>query len=161
MIKAFAQKSKTGFTLTEVLVVMAIIGVVLALVIPVAKGSFEKARVNQCQADIAAVEAALEGFKTKYGYYPSANPANRIPLVADGNGYNLTEFMTFPSERVISNVFYDPWNIPYRYSTPGTNNTSFADIASAGPDRLINDASWMSSNAGNNADNVDNWSQKR
>jgi len=150
-----------AFTLTEVLMVLAIIGIVLALVIPVAKGSFEKARVNQAQADIAAIEAALEGFKTKYGYYPDANPASRIPLVADVNGHALTEFMTFPSERVISNQFYDPWNIAYRYSEPGTNNTSFADIASAGPDRLINDVNWMTSNSGNNADNVDNWSQKR
>jgi general secretion pathway protein G len=153
--KGLKSAKNDGFTLTEVLVVVAIIGVVLALAIPVAKGSFEKARVNQSQVDIAAVEAALEGFKTKYGYYPDASPASRIPVTA------LSEFMTFPSERVISNEFYDPWNNPYRYSEPGTNNTSFADISSAGPDRLINDGNWMTSNSGNNADNVDNWSQKR
>ena len=154
-MNGFESSENTGFTLTEVLVVIAIIGVVLALVIPVAKGSFEKARVNQSQVDIVAVEAALEGYKTKYGYYPDASPVNRIPVTA------LTEFMTFPSERLVSNEFYDPWNISYRYSKPGTNNTSFTDIASAGPDRLINDGNWMTSNSGNNADNIDNWSQKR
>ena len=144
-----------GFTLIELLVVIAIILAILGIVLPVANNSYEKMRVHQTQADIAKLEVALEGYKSKYGDYPPASPASRVPVSA------LGEFMTFPTKRVIASVFYDPWNIPYRYSKPGTNHTNFVDMTSAGPDRQIDDTNWQTSLAGVNADNIDNWSQKR
>ena len=144
---------KKAFTLTEMLFVMAIIAIVISIIIPVAQTAVNKSRIHQAQTDIASIEMALEGYKAKYGVYPDASPANRVPVAS------LSEFMKFPSKRVISNEFYDPWNLPYRYSKPGANQKDFVDIASAGPDRNIDDGSWMTSAAGNNADNINNWSQ--
>lgn len=146
---------QAGFTLVEILSILLIISVILAIVIPIAKTSFEKMRIHQTQGDIAALESAIEGYKSANGQYPDASPASRVPVSA------LSTYMKFPPKRVISNIFYDSWNVPYRYARPGTNNTNFADIASAGPDRAIDDSTWQTSTAGTNADNIDNWSQKR
>lgn len=148
---------ESGFTLLEMLSVVVIIAVVIAIILPVAKTSFEKMRIHQAQADIAALESALEGYKSAAGTYPIADPAYRVPVK------DLKLYMKFPPKRVIvqgsNEIFYDPWNIPYRYAFPGFNNTDFADIASGGPDRAIND-NWQASLVGNE-DNIDNWSQKR
>lgn len=155
-------KRVTGFTLIEILTVVLILAVIIGIALPVAQTAFEKMRISQARSDIAGVELALEGYKTQHGEYPNASPAERVPVD------DLDEFMKFPAKRVIANVFYDPWNVPYRYSEPGLNHPSFADIASAGPDRQIN-GSWQTddnlygaADAGDvNDDNLDNWSEKR
>lgn len=147
---------KSSFTLTELLFVIAIIAVLVALIVPVAQTAFEKMRIHQTEADISSLEVALESYKSKYGVYPDASPAQRVPV-----GSCLDEFMKFPAKRVRSNIFYDSWNNAYRYSKPGTNQTDFVDIASAGPDGLINDANWMTNASGDNADNLTNWSKNR
>lgn len=139
----------------ELLVAVMIIAILLAILLPVAHTALQKMRIHQVQADIVSVEAALEGYKSQYGKYPSPNPTDRIPVT------DLSPFMKFPTKRVLSSVFYDPWYIPYRYAMPGGQQPGFADIASAGPDRQINDTNWKTSSAGVNADNIDNWSQKR
>lgn len=145
---------RCGFTMTELLLVVAVIAVILAITLPAAQTAFVKMRINKTQVDIVNVEAALEGYYSKNGRYPSASPANRVPVSA------LSEFMRFPKKQLISNVFYDPWKSPYYYAMPGTNHEDFADISSAGPDGQIN-ANWQTDSTGVNADNIDNWSQKR
>ncbi|MBI1871361.1 MAG: type II secretion system protein GspG [Chlamydiae bacterium] len=156
--KSFDKSGPCGFTITEMLVVVVIVGIILAMSLPTAKTSFEKMRIHQTQTDIAKLEMALEGYKSKYGVYPNAGSGQSVPRSALEN--STDQFMHFPPERIIDGNFCDSWNMAYRYDMPGTNQPNFADIASAGPDRHVT-GSWMTSTTGDDADNITNWSQNR
>jgi prepilin-type N-terminal cleavage/methylation domain-containing protein len=61
-----------SFTLVEVLTVMAIIAILAALVLYAASGVMNKAKRSRAASEIQAMSAALEGYKTDNGSYPSA-----------------------------------------------------------------------------------------
>jgi prepilin-type N-terminal cleavage/methylation domain-containing protein len=69
---------RSAFTLVELLVVISIIGVLAALIIPVAGAVSRQKKINTAQAEMQTIETALENYKAKYGVYPPADPANSI-----------------------------------------------------------------------------------
>jgi prepilin-type N-terminal cleavage/methylation domain-containing protein len=65
----------SAFTLIELLVVIAIMGTLAALLFPVV-GAVKKAQYkNHVRAELAQLQAAIENYKTAYGFYPPS-PAN-------------------------------------------------------------------------------------
>jgi len=62
-----------AFTLVELLIVISIIAVLAALVLGAAGGVQKKASRSKTEAEIAALQTALEGFKADNGDYP-VNP---------------------------------------------------------------------------------------
>jgi prepilin-type N-terminal cleavage/methylation domain-containing protein len=76
-----------AFTLIELLVVISIIGVLAALIFPVAGSVSRVKKINTAQAELNDIELALENYKAKYGTYPPSNPANTI---TNGLFYELT-----------------------------------------------------------------------
>lgn len=52
-------KNKKGFTLIELIVVVAIIGILVALLVPSVNGYIEKAKIAVAQADVKAVDLAV------------------------------------------------------------------------------------------------------
>lgn len=63
--------STTGFTVVELLVVMAIILVLAGLVLGTSSYVHNKAARSRAEAEIAALSAALENYKADNGVYPS------------------------------------------------------------------------------------------
>jgi general secretion pathway protein G len=61
-----------GFTLVELLVVMAIIATLLTLAVPRYFGSLEKAREAVLQEDLASLRDALDKFFSDTGAYPTS-----------------------------------------------------------------------------------------
>ena len=61
---------RRAFTLIELLVVISIIGILAALVFPIA-GAAKRAQIrNRARVELAEVEHAIENYKSKLGYYP-------------------------------------------------------------------------------------------
>jgi prepilin-type N-terminal cleavage/methylation domain-containing protein len=60
----------SAFTLVELLVVMAIIGILSGLVLGTLRYVEKKVKRNQAQTDIASMSAALERYKIDNGSYP-------------------------------------------------------------------------------------------
>jgi len=65
---------RIAFTLIELLVVIAIIGVLAALVFPALKAAKITATRGKVQTELKQLEAAIEAYKAKFGFYPPDNP---------------------------------------------------------------------------------------
>lgn len=84
--KTLKRVSIAAFTLVELLTVIAIIGGLAAMSIPVLASMKKHQNISAAKADMAVIVAALENYKLKYNTYPPGNPAT--PLV-NGLYYEL------------------------------------------------------------------------
>jgi general secretion pathway protein G len=117
--------SRRGFTLTELMLVVVIIGILAALVIPRIAGNSERARLIAAQADInGGIKTALGNYEVDMGTYPRSL---QDLLVQPGNA-------TKWHGPYLDNMPVDPWGNPYAYIYPGKHNPNSYDLFSAGPD---------------------------
>ncbi len=80
MFKLFMKgKSRKGFTLVELMVVVAIIGILVVIAIPVYKNSLETAKKNACLANLRTINGAIQLYK----YEKGNDPASVAALVPD------------------------------------------------------------------------------
>ena len=120
------QRSKRGFTLVEIMLVVVIIGILAALVIPKIAGNTERARVTAAQADInGGIKSALGQYEVDIGFYPKS--LNDL-LVAPANAKNW-------HGPYLDKLPVDPWGNPYVYYFPGKHNPNGYDLLSIGPDQ--------------------------
>jgi general secretion pathway protein G len=117
-----------GFTLVEMLLVVAIIGILAALVIPKIAGTTDTARKTRATADIrGGIKTALDHFEIDNGYYPkSLNDLLQQP--SDAKQWHGPYFD--PPELPV-----DPWGNPYLYYYPSKRNQPTYDLLSMGPDQ--------------------------
>src|SRR5438067_12494532 len=59
-----------GFTLVELLIVIALIAVLLGLAFPVFQGVIDRAKKAQAKNDVTQIVTAVNAFYTEYGRYP-------------------------------------------------------------------------------------------
>lgn len=89
------KKKKKGFTLLELLVVLAILAILIAIAIPVYKGQKEKAAITAHNANVRVLETAVESYKQDHGEYPEnvdalkGNYIKSVPKVPVSNNENL------------------------------------------------------------------------
>ncbi len=62
--------AKKGFTLVELLTVIAIIAILAAIIFPVAGTVRENARRSRCTSNLSQIYVALESYKQDYNAYP-------------------------------------------------------------------------------------------
>ena len=80
-----------GYTLTEMLVVIAIIGVIAAVVIPQTIGQLGKAQSRAAKLQVQSLAAALELFQGDNGRYPSEQEGLQALLVRPAGLYGLRQ----------------------------------------------------------------------
>ena len=64
------KNKKKGFTLLELLVVLAILAILIAIAVPVYKGQKEKAAITAHNANVRVLETAVESYRQDKGEYP-------------------------------------------------------------------------------------------
>lgn len=70
--KAGGRSGRRGFTILELLIVVAIIAVLLSVLLPATQGLRQKAREKQRDADQIALASAIRAFRSEYGYWPTS-----------------------------------------------------------------------------------------
>jgi general secretion pathway protein G len=119
-------RAVSGFTLLELLVVVAIIGLLVGYVAPRYFGQIGKSEIATAKAQIDALEKALDQYRLDTGHYPSTElglgalvtkPANE----AKWNGPYLKKAVPL-----------DPWGKAYAYKQPGEHGDF--DLVSYGKD---------------------------
>ena len=73
-------KKEKGFTLLELMIVIAIIGLLIAVVIPDLLKTREMAEIEACKASLRGVQSSLELYYTHYKNYPE----NLQVLITEG-----------------------------------------------------------------------------
>lgn len=73
-----SSRSRRAFTLIELLTVIAIIGVLAAILIPTVSSVRTSANRAKSKAQFAQWAAAIEAFRHEYGYYPAFDPTGLI-----------------------------------------------------------------------------------
>jgi general secretion pathway protein G len=120
-IAARRRPAEAGFTLVELLVVLAIIGLLTTVVVINVLPLQGRAQVQKAEADIALIEQGLEFWRIETGRYPSAEEGLAV-LIAPG-----------PTGAKLKNLPNDPWGKAYGYAVPGANNQPYV-IFSLGAD---------------------------
>jgi type II secretion system protein G len=75
-------KGEKGFTLIELIVVIAVLGVLATLVIPRVIGVKDKAETATDEANEKIIRNALERYYAEEGEYPTANTGDKLPKEA-------------------------------------------------------------------------------
>ena len=109
---------RQGFTLIEILVVVAIIGMLGAVAVPAYMNHVKESRIETTRLLISNVEFALQTYNMKHGKYPDSLEV-------------LTQAPDEDSDPLLDGEPVDPWGNELKYEKKGKKRPS---ITSAGPD---------------------------
>ena len=121
--------ARSGFTLIEILVVVAIIALFATVVAVNVGGQVPKAQRTKAANDIATLESALDQFRIDNGFYPSTEQGLRALVEPPTVGRTARKFR---DNGYIKRLPTDPWGNDYLYLAPGLNGE--IDIFTYGPD---------------------------
>ena len=124
-------RSLAGFTLIEVLVVIAVIAMLAALVAPNVFQHVGTAKDATARSQIELLGAALDAYRLDNGRYPTTEQGldalqtepSTQPLPSNWRGPYLRKAVPL-----------DPWGAPFVYLSPGEINPRNYDLFSLGAD---------------------------
>ena len=111
------QRKLSGFSLIEILVVLAVIGVLISFVAPMVIDRPDQARALKLKADFETIQSALMLYRLDVGQYPS--DVEGLTVLLNGE----PKYLASPP--------IDPWGGEYQYRRSQSGSIT---IFSFGPD---------------------------
>jgi general secretion pathway protein G len=134
---------RRGFTLLEILVVLAIIGLLVGVLVNQVGGGFRSGQEATAKIFVTStVNTALVRYRIHMGDFPST--AEGLEALASAPAGKADRWKGPYIDK--GKLPVDPWNEPYGYRYPGTRNKTDYDAFSKGPDKTEG-----------TADDIGNW----
>jgi general secretion pathway protein G len=124
---AAVRRTRSAFTLLEVLVVVAIIVMLAGVGGYYLLQRYEEAKISRAKMDVRGLAGQLEQFKLKYGDYPPTIEALAQPQAGD-------------APMVRPDAIIDPWGKPYQFQPPDGATTFEAVVIANTPKGPISSA---------------------
>lgn len=135
MQQARGRRSEAGFTLMELLVVLAILGLLAAIATPMVLHYLDYAKVSTAKTEVSNIEASLDLYKYDVGRYPTTAEGLEA-LVSAPQG---VDNWNGPYVKKTTKL-KDPWGHAYNYKFPGDHGEFDLYSYGAHPDEAKGDA---------------------
>lgn len=120
-----------GFTIIELLIVMAILGMLAVMVAPNLFSQADSARQDAARSQISSLTSALDAHRLDTGRYPDS---------LEGLMENTSGRSSWNGPYLRGDVPMDPWGNPYEYSSDGRDFDLMSYGADGSPGGEDNDA---------------------
>lgn len=131
-MKPKQREKRSAFTLMELLLVLAILGVIMAMVVPELLGRQKYANIDATRISVRGAEQALKMYAVDHlGDMPSTSEGFAVlmqPKNAQDKRWRGPYLDRAPA---------DAWGTQLKYEFPGRMNKSSFDVSSAGPDKVF------------------------
>ena len=123
--------SRKGFTLLELLVVLAIIATLVAVVAPSVFRNVGDAKTDAAKSQIEIFALALDSYRLDNDVYPSTQQGLAALRAMPAAGDHPRNWR---GPYLRKDVPLDPWGRPYVYVAPGIENPASYDLYTLGRD---------------------------
>jgi general secretion pathway protein G len=128
--RTFAARSRRGFTLIEILLVLALLGMLVGVLVVNVNKNLEQGSEQTAKMFVeSTVKAPLLSYRMNVGDYPNTAEGLKA-LVEQPAGKARWKGPYFEKAAQIN----DPWGRPYQYRYPGEKNKGSFDVWSMGQD---------------------------
>jgi len=124
-------KQHSGFTLIEVMIVVAIMGLMIAAIAPNLFKNVDKAQKTRIGSDIRQIESALKFHRLDNYRYPSQSQGLEV-LVTGPSGSSTSQW----NGPYLDELPKDPWQKTYGYANPGTHGKAI-EVYTLGYDGVV------------------------
>ena len=120
------EKKRVGFTLIELMIVMAIMAVLVGMILPRFKGMRDQASISRAQGELRSIKTALESYFITNGAYPTTSETVCGTYLA----------IAAANPRILTSALYDPFGATAttEYNYTKSANGLYYVVASVGPD---------------------------
>ncbi len=162
------RNARRAFTLLEILVVLAIIGMLVGLAVTSLGKAFENAKIDVAKTFVATqMPAALGIYRIDMGNYPTTAEGLQALISPPAGNPNVN---LWRGPYLTTNTIpLDPWKQPYQYQYPGTHTATSTAQTTTGNPASANGAGSMTphfdiwslgpSGIDGSPDNIGNWQQ--
>ena len=137
------QVRKAGFTMMEMVLVLAIIALLMGLSVSGMGTFLKRGKTTKARGEITRITSALDLYQVDNLVYPNSAQGLKALVVKPGTQPVPRQWQQYLTKEMI-----DPWGQPYMYRNPATKSTETRyDVFSAGEDGQVD-----------TEDDIGNWS---